>query len=65
MLLLIFKENQRNIVEFMHLDKKSIIFRLAIAHSQIQRMNGGVVYETFGENDNNLAQIHVPISQFD
>ncbi len=65
MLLLIFKENQRNIVEFMHLDKKSIIFRLAIAHSQIQRMNGGVVYETFGENDNNLAQIHVTISQFD
>jgi len=63
--ILIFKENQRNIVEFMHLDKKSIIFRLAIAHSQIQRMNGGVVYETFGENDNNLAQIHVPISQFD
>jgi signal transduction histidine kinase len=61
----VFKANQRNIVESMHLDQNSIVFRLAIAQTQIQRMNGGVVYESFGENDHNLAQIHIPISQFD
>lgn len=61
----VFKANQRNIVEAMHLDQNSIVFRLAIAQTQIQRMNGGVVYESFGESDNNLAQIHIPISQFD
>lgn len=53
----LFKEHQEDLVEAIKYDKYDILFRLAASASRIHTLNGQIVYDSLGENNENIALI--------
>lgn len=53
----LFKEHQEDLVEAIKYDKDDILFRLAASASRIHTLNGQIVYDSLGENNENIALI--------
>lgn len=53
----LYKEHQEDLVEAIKYDKDDILFRLAASASRIHTLNGQIVYDSLGENNENIALI--------
>lgn len=59
----IYKENQTKIIDQLDKDKHDILLKLATIGSNVRRMNGTITIDTFGEKDNNVVIISLPLNK--
>ena len=59
----IYKNPDDSVLQSLKYDKENIILNFAICASNIRRMQGSMVVETFGPDEENLVQITLPINQ--
>ncbi len=57
----LYKENQDNLIDAIRYDKDDVLFRLAASASKIHTLNGQIVYDTLGINEDNIAIITLSI----
>lgn len=58
-----YKECKENIIESLESDEHDILLNLAIAESNIRRLNGSFAIETFGGSEGNIFMITLPMNQ--
>ncbi len=59
----LYKNHPNDLIEALKYDKKEVMFRLAKAASKLRIINGLVNFDTFGQGDQNLALISLPLKR--
>jgi hypothetical protein len=44
-------------------DKNDVIFNLGLAASAVRRLNGGLMIDSLGDGEQNVAMISVPLAK--
>ncbi len=58
----IYKENQNDLINVIDKDKDDVLLKAAIAASNVRRMSGSIIYESFGKDDGALVQLNLPMN---
>ncbi len=57
----IYKDESTRLVEALPKDKNDVMFNLGLAASAVRRLNGGLMIDSLGDGEQNVAMITVPL----
>lgn len=59
----IYKEAKKGVINILEKDREDILYTFALAASEVRRLNGSILIESFGAEDGSLVQLTLPINE--